>query len=185
MIFECPTTCLYPKWSPDGGLIAFAMQEGIWTIERDGTDLNQVSGEKSTAATYPSWSPDGRDLVYWASLEATSVAKASRADLAVLDLSSGQETIVISGVSPWDPEWWPLGSSILYSDQPAPQEEWTLFTLDLQTRVATRLIPLELEYSLFDAAWSPEGRRIAFSYGSPTTGSHLYLLDLAEPTSGP
>jgi Tol biopolymer transport system component len=192
VIFDCPATCLCPKWSPDGGLVAFAMQERIWTIARDGSNLNQASGEKSTAATYPRWSPDGRHQVCWASLEATSVAKASRADLAVLDLSSGQETIVHSGVLPWDPKWRPLGSSILYSDQPAPQEEWTLFILDLETRVVTRLISLDLEYSLFDAAWSPEGTRIAFSYGSPTTGSHLYLLDLAErgvltakPTSGP
>lgn len=192
ILIECPSPCVRPKWSPDGELLAFAMEEAIWTIRRDGSDLRQVSGEKVTAATYPDWSPDGSRLVYWATLEATSVAKALRGNLAVLDLTTGEETIVFSGVSPLNPDWSPVGSSILFSDQPAPQKEWTLFTLDLEAGVAQRLIPLDLEYGLFDAVWSQDVKRIAFAFGMQTTASHLYILDLEqfgaltpEPTAGP
>jgi len=192
VLLECPGPCVGPKWSRDGEFIAIGMGEGIWTIRRDGSDLRQVSGEKVTAATYPGWSPDGKRLVYWASLEAISVSQAERADLAVLDLSSGEETVVLSGISPWKPDWSPLGSSILYSDQASPQIQWALFTLDLETGVGRRLIPHDLEYDLFDAVWSPDGNRIAFAYGFESTTSHLYILDLAElgdltpePTSGP
>lgn len=192
LLFDCPSPCGWPRWSPDGDLISLAMDDSIWTIRRDGSDLHRVSGDKVTAATYPAWSPDGRRLAYWATLEATSVAQALRGDLAVLDLNTGEETIVLSGLSPWNPDWSPLGSMILFSDQPAPQKEWTLFTLDLEAGVAHRLIPVDLEYDIFHATWSPDAKRVAFAYGSRFTRSHLYILDIGElegsmrgPTTAP
>ena len=180
VLFECPTTCLDPRWSPDGELIAFGMDGRIWTVHRDGSNPREVSRERVGAAEIPSWSPDGDSLVYWAIPEAEPVSQITEAVFVVVDLSTGEETIVLSGVSLGAPDWFPLSSSILYSDQPAPQKRWTLFTLDLETGEARRLIPLDLEYNLFDAVWSPDGRRIAFAYGFETTTSHLYILDLAE-----
>lgn len=192
VLVECPSACGLPKWSPDGEFVAFTMDDQIWAIRRDGSDLRQLSGERVTAATYSGWSPDGRRLAYWASLEATSIAQATQGDLAVLDLSTGEESIVFSGLAPLNPDWSPTGSSVLFTDRPAPQKWWTLFILDLETGIARRLIQPELEYDLFDAVWSPDGRRIAFAYGFTSTTSHLYILDLAElealtpaPTSAP
>jgi len=193
ILLECPSLCLDPRWSPDGELVAFGMEDGIWTIRRDGSDLRQASGRKSAAASIPAWSPDGQRLVYWASQEATSASQSTGGDLAVLDLSTGEETIVFSGGSPLDPDWSPVDSLILFSNQAPQQEGWTLFTLDLETGVARRLIPADLGFNnLFDAVWSPDRTRIAFAYGFRDTASHLYILDLAklealtsEPTAGP
>jgi len=189
ILLECPSLCLDPRWSPDGELVAFGMDDGIWTIRRDGSDLRQASGRKTGAARIPAWSPDGQRLVYWASQEATSASQASGGDLAVLDLSTGEETIVFSGGSPLDLDWSPVDSLILFSNQAPQQEGWTLFTLDLETGVTRRLISADLGFNnLFDAVWSPDRTRIAFAYGFKDTASHLYILDLSKLealTSGP
>lgn len=185
VLLECPGPCLHPKWSPDGEQIAFAMEEGIWIIRRDGSELRRVSGEKVTAATYPNWSPDGGRLVYWASTEVTSVFQAQHADLAFLDLSTGEETIVLSGVYPLNPDWSPLGSPILYSDRPTSDNARTLFAFDPERAVGMRLIERELDYNIFDAVWSPDGRRISFAYGLEQIWSNLYILDLAESAAPP
>jgi Tol biopolymer transport system component/tRNA A-37 threonylcarbamoyl transferase component Bud32 len=54
----------YPRWSPDGGRIAFYSDRTgpyeVWTIAPDGGSLRQVSDSKdATGLGYPFWSPDG------------------------------------------------------------------------------------------------------------------------------
>ncbi|CAN5733898.1 hypothetical protein BH24ACI5_BH24ACI5_27360 [soil metagenome] len=54
------------RWSPDGRRIAFYSNRTgkyeIWTISRDGSDLQQLT--RSPGAHYPVWSPDGRRMAY-------------------------------------------------------------------------------------------------------------------------
>jgi Tol biopolymer transport system component/predicted Ser/Thr protein kinase len=55
-----------PRWSPEGQRIAFYSnrtgQYEIWTINRDGSGLAQLT--RSPGAHYPVWSPDGRRMAY-------------------------------------------------------------------------------------------------------------------------
>lgn len=63
-------------WSPDGERLAIARCTldpnwpgsqtcGIWTVNRDGTALRQLTGtEPETVDGYPTWSPDGTRLVF-------------------------------------------------------------------------------------------------------------------------
>jgi Tol biopolymer transport system component len=58
-------------WSPDGTRIAFGArrQEGlpsfhVYVINRDGTDLRQLTSGESSRADMPHWSPDGRMIVF-------------------------------------------------------------------------------------------------------------------------
>ena len=58
-----------PRFSPDGQRIAFYSNRGghyeIWTIDRDGTHLRQLTeGPSQGNARYPMWSPDGKRLLY-------------------------------------------------------------------------------------------------------------------------
>jgi eukaryotic-like serine/threonine-protein kinase len=59
---------IMPRWSPDGGWIAFISDRGgkyeIWKVRPDGTGLTQMTHEPDKEVIAPVWSPDGRKLLY-------------------------------------------------------------------------------------------------------------------------
>ena len=46
-----------PTWSPDGARIAFTIAGDVWTMDSDGTDLEQVTTGADVRDL--DWSPDG------------------------------------------------------------------------------------------------------------------------------
>jgi imidazolonepropionase-like amidohydrolase/Tol biopolymer transport system component len=52
-----------PRWSPDGGHIAFISDrdgtDNLWLIAPDGTGLRKVTGEIDKTLSSPEWTPDG------------------------------------------------------------------------------------------------------------------------------
>lgn len=73
-----------PRWSPDGKRIAFYSDRSekyqIWTINPDGSNLQQITFTEKTAAVTPVFSPDGTKLAF------TEVAEKSQSSM-ILDLS--------------------------------------------------------------------------------------------------
>jgi dipeptidyl aminopeptidase/acylaminoacyl peptidase len=63
-----------PVWSPDGGRIAFVSDRredrwiwpggDVWTVDRDGGGLRQLTEGTKLGAERPAWSPDGGRLVF-------------------------------------------------------------------------------------------------------------------------
>ncbi len=63
---------MQPRFSPDGKTIAFTSDragkgklagDNIWTIQRDGEQLKQISDESYELLNGPAWSPDGNYIV--------------------------------------------------------------------------------------------------------------------------
>ncbi|NNF26971.1 MAG: hypothetical protein HKN73_07125, partial [Gemmatimonadetes bacterium] len=56
-----------PRWSPDGGTIAFISDrdggDNLWLVSPDGTDLRKLTSEVDNTLSSPAWSPDGSYLV--------------------------------------------------------------------------------------------------------------------------
>lgn len=55
------TNPVEPSVSPDGQKIAFVTNNHVWTINIDGTGLQQIT-TGSKAESYPAWSPDGQSI---------------------------------------------------------------------------------------------------------------------------
>lgn len=58
---------IQPSVSPDGKKVAFVSDRGglsnVWTMNTDGSDLQQVTKEKKNLIHSPKWSPDGQYIV--------------------------------------------------------------------------------------------------------------------------
>jgi Tol biopolymer transport system component len=62
-----PSNSMFPQWSPDGSLIAFASDRDgnpeIYTMHSDGSDIRRLTSTPGRNA-HPSFSPDGRKIVF-------------------------------------------------------------------------------------------------------------------------
>src|SRR5258706_216816 len=58
---DAPTTGSFPAFSSDGARIAFSSSGGIWVVNNDGTNPNNISSEGDFE---PTWSPDGTTIAF-------------------------------------------------------------------------------------------------------------------------
>jgi hypothetical protein len=176
------------SWGPGDHEIAFADDRGIWTVNIDSTGLNQLT--HSDADRDPAWSPDGRTIVF------------TRLDQGLFAMNadgSGPHEFLASPPSGngalyelLDPVWSPDGKRIAYL-----QENFLgqlgRFPGRLKTVRADGSHQLTVvkvgpdQGTPFDAAWSPDGRFLAyFDLNRFTKGSiyHRAGLFVVRSTGG-
>ena len=106
----------YPRWSPDGQRLAFFSDRSgsweIWTVERDGSRLRQLTDTPGHSASHPVWSPDGRKMVYQFTDERQQFLIDPRQTAAESQSSELQPAVPIAEAwfSPWS--WSPDGTRI-------------------------------------------------------------------------
>lgn len=148
-----------PSWSPDGKRIAFEhlgdgdMQPAqIYVMNADGSDVRRLtfSGGIRYAESDPCWSPDGSRIVFWSYGYglATVPADGGEPRSAYSDFPS-----VAYGARP---VWSADGSNISFTRR-APKSAPAVWTMSQEGFGARLLVP-----NAYDAAWSPNGGRIAF-----------------------
>lgn len=162
-------------WSPDGTLVAFAASDDpegefdLWLVGADGTGLRQLTDTDDRSEASPSWSPDADRLVY-----SENTLDDEGAAIRILEIDApdgGAVTVVDRG--DW-PSWAPDGRSILYTGD-AGGGVGQLFTVSVDGGEPTMLeldgSATDLPASAYEAAWSPDGTRIAFVASSGDGGS--------------
>ena len=96
------TTLTEPAWSPDGDRIAFSMSSfslfssdaSIGIVSATGGDIERVTQLEDSYVASPVWSPDGA----WLAI-ARSTGSELSSDLLVIEVESGDETVLANGVS--------------------------------------------------------------------------------------
>jgi len=156
-----------PKWSPDGTTVAFASvrngDEDVWIVKADGTGARNVTNHPGSDS-HPSWSPDGRQIVF-----CSTRGDGANDDIYVINLDgSGLRRLTDNGMA-WDtfPSFSPDGSRILFRRLLRQRENEAMLTnseIMVMNNDGSHVVNLTRD-GYFDGwpAWSPDGRRIAFS----------------------
>jgi dipeptidyl aminopeptidase/acylaminoacyl peptidase len=151
-------------WSPSESRIAFATGDGLFTVSPRGSGLVQIA-ETGGGASDPKWSPDGTKLAFDAD-----------DDLYVVDADGSHLKLLLGGAlgsGPGVPTWSPNGRRILYFYTPGSPgrfrgEVWSLKADGSDRRRLYRGACCVGDWQ--PPIWSPDGRWIAFSGATETSG---------------
>jgi Tol biopolymer transport system component len=103
---------LNPKWSPDGGFIAFTEWSNprkSYLVPADGgAPLLLLSGEFQPAD--PTWSPDGKSIAYGGAV--AFLAPGVRTEVRILDLETKESKTIPGSQGMYSPRWSPDGRYI-------------------------------------------------------------------------
>lgn len=179
-----PGRGMWPAWSPDGNLIAFAPDApdendegyGVGLMTADGANVTWLAG--GTFADHPAWSPDG------AAIAVSGVSVVSVTDGTVTPL------VPVGG----QPSWSPDGRKLAFVHSQAGSPDIYIVNAD-----GSGALPLTDGSAgsgparrFLHPAWSPDGSMIAFVYGDDVgdfdtefrvavmTADGAFLKDLAS-----
>ncbi len=117
-----------PRFSPDGSRIAFTSDRGggdnIWVMNRDGSDMRQVTKESFRLLNQPTWSPDGRFIA--AKKHFTTQRSAGTGEIWMYHVSGGGGVAIVERKNEdlqkelGEPIFAPDGSAIYYTRNTTP-----------------------------------------------------------------
>jgi len=148
-----------PAWSPDGSRVAFEhrgdgdmVPAQIFVVNADGSNPERLTSTRGGqfAESDPSWSPDGEEVAFWSY---ASGLTAMRPGSGIARGLYQNFPAVSYGAKP---AWSPDGGTILFNANlfsAADRSTWTM--------AAAGGTPRELIRGSINAAWSPDGTRIA------------------------
>ena len=162
------------EWSPDGRRIAFArsgkdpVPEEIWTANAKGGDLRRLTNWGSTSAA-PTWTADGR-IVYFTTKDFAPPSSPGDPPppselYSMAADGSDQRRLTNEEVMKTDPAASPTDGTVSYiAFRPVSQEpgafDLGLFSIASDGSGFQTLAPFSSKRDVFNASWSPDGRRI-------------------------
>lgn len=185
-----------PRFSPDGSRIAFTSDRGggdnIWVMNRDGSEMRQLTEEDFRLMNQPTWSPDGRFIA--AKKHFTTQRSLGTGEIWMYHVSGGGGVQIVKRANEalqkelGEPIFAPDGSAIYYTRNTtggntfeyAQDSQTGIFAIerhDLETGEVTTTV------DGFGGAVrptpSPDGKQIAFVRRDKDQ-SQLWIKDLAS-----
>ncbi len=183
-------------YSPDGTLIAFARSGDLWLANADGSGQRRLQSTPNVVEWGPSWSPDGHVLVYSARVD-------GRRQIRLMQLPSGQtQRIAPSDAEEWSPAFSSTdrlafvssrsGAPVVYVSKadgsnirafdaapppPVPPPAVPPPAVPPPAVPPTDVAPTDIR----DLAWSPDGKRIAYTREAADGTTNLVVDDGTAP----
>jgi Tol biopolymer transport system component/DNA-binding winged helix-turn-helix (wHTH) protein len=193
-----PASDYAPAWSPDGRYIAFlrdlpASHVAVMMIpsfggppERQLTEIRSVTDDPKIGEALPglSWSPDGK----WLVTKDRGPGEANES-LYLLSTDSGEKrrlTFPPSHCGDGTPAFSPDGRSIAFS-RTFTLGVSELFLLEVSKDLLPKSPPKQLTFTrqwTVGLTWTPDGREIVYSSGSPMAGGSVELRRVSLSGSG-
>lgn len=167
-----------PAWSPDSNRLVFCMSDDyglnkdLYMINLDGTGLRQLTSGVSVAQNVY-WSPKGDKIAFLGG--SPSSVRVMNAD------GSNMYNLLPNNPGWWSPVGWSPDGRYLLLLRMAYDSPWELFAYDFQLNSLVNL--LGPQYAVEDAAWSPDGGKIAF-VGCAVEQSHCDIYVMNPDGSG-
>ena len=155
--------------SPSGDAALVSAHGDVFSVATGSGVVRDLTSSPAVDDEHPSWSPDGRSLAYVTEAEgAQQVAVRPRGEGPELRL-----TRFATGVL-YTPVWSPDGASLAVAN--AEHELWWVHA----TGAPPRLVARDPAAEIRDAAFSADGRWLAYSTQRPTGMRALHLQELAS-----
>jgi hypothetical protein len=159
-------------------LIAFARSGDLWIANSDGTGQREVVSTPHVVEWGPSWSPDGLTLVYSARVD-------GRRQIRAVGLPTGtSRRLAGSDGEEWSPVYSRTGRLAFVSSRGG-----TTPTVYVSARDGTGVTPFDATppavppADVRDLAWSPDGKRLAYTQAAEDGTTSLVVDDGATQVS--
>ena len=157
-----------PDWSPDGNRLVFSSnrngRQHIYVMNADGSSLAQITNS-AAEDTEPVWAPDGKQIAFTSLRDGNS-------EIYVMDADGSNPRRLTNDPAVDSSPRWSVDGRILFTSYRGGQSD--IYVMDDAGRNVTRLTTTGASR----AAWSPNGKRVAFVGRSPEIIGGAYWLQV-------